>query len=187
MLLSASLNSRVRRFVVNFMTRLSINFLFLFFAFGYAGLINNYSQDLKVSSGWKKVHACGITFLVPKTLKNKKAQGFDSCVAIFRNSKVYLAIDSGWYGSVSSKSNTSPDFKEEFIEIDGKKAQLATYVRGRSNSDQQFFARIYVALSEPRDDAITVETTSLNMTVQVRSEKELETAKQIFQSIRFVR
>ncbi len=35
-----------------------------------------------------------------------------------------LAIDSGPFGGNFTKAETSLDFKEEFLEIDGKKVQL---------------------------------------------------------------
>jgi len=164
------------------MIRFSIKILFLVFAFSYIGLTSNYAQDSKVPSGWKKVSICDISFIVPKNLKNNNSQGIDSCVASFSSSKIGLGIDYGWYGSASTKYESYTDFKEESIQIDGKKAQLATYIDTRSNAKRKFVARIYVVLNEPEGGGMT---TSLNMTIGVGNEKDLETAKQIFQSIRF--
>lgn len=49
---------------------------------------------------------------------------------------------------------------------------------------RNFVARIYVALDNAKLGSAKM-TTSLNMTIVVGSEKDLEMAKRIFQSIRF--
>lgn len=164
------------------MIKFSIKILFLVLAFGYLCLSDNYAQNSKVPSGWKKVSICDISFIVPKNLKNNNKQGIDSCVASFSSDKIRLGIDYGWYSSASSKYESYTDFKEEFIQIDGKKAQLATYIDTRSNAKEKFVARIYVVTDEFEGGG---QTTALNMTIIVGSEKDLEMAKQIFQSIRF--
>ena len=166
------------------MTRFLIKIFILAFAVGFIGLTNNYAQDSKVPSGWKKVSICNISFIVPKKLKNENAEGIDSCVASFESSKIGLGIDSGWYGSASTKYERYIDFKEESIEINGKKAQLATYRHTQMDAKRNFIARIYVVLNEPKEEGMGM-TTSLNMTIELRSEKDLETARRIFQSIRF--
>ena len=166
------------------MIRFFIKILFLAFVFCFVGLSSNHAQDSKVPSSWKKVSICNINFFVPKNLKNNNARGIDSCVASFDSEEIGLNIDYGWYGSPSAKySEEYTDFKEEFIKIDRKKAQLATFRDERMDSKQNFVARIYVALGKKL--AGVGMTPSLNMTITVRSEKELETARQIFQSIRF--
>lgn len=164
------------------MIKFFIKVLFFVFAFGFVGLTDNYAQNSKVASGWKKVSICDISFIVPKNLKNNNARGIDSCVASFSNDKIGLGIDYGWYSSASTKYESYTDFKEEFIQIDGKKAQLATYIDTRSNDEEMFVARIYIVTNEPEGGGMT---TALNMTIGVGNEKDLETAKKIFQSIRF--
>ena len=165
------------------MIKIFIEILFLVFAIGCIGLTDNFAQDFKTHSDWKKVSVCDLSFSVPKNLKNNNARGIDSCVASFSSNKIGLYIDYGWYGSSSTQYEKYTDFKEEFIEIDGKKTQLATYRDTQMNASHNFIARIYIALNEPKDGGGM--TTSLNMAISVGSEKELETAKQIFQSIRF--
>lgn len=74
---------------------------------------------------------------------------------------------------------TTVDFKEEFTEIDGKKAQLVTFKDTRGS--RKFVAGLYVLIYEAPDGM----KTSLNMSINVKSAEDLETAKQIFQSLRF--
>lgn len=166
------------------MTKFFIKILFLVSAFGFVGLTDNYAQDSEIASDWEKISVCNISFFIPKDLKNNNKRGIDSCVASFSNNEIGLTIDYGWYNSPSKKYETYTDFKEEFIEIDGKKAQFATYRHTLMNANQNLVATIYVVLDKTKEHGVGM-TTSLDMTIVVRNEKDLETAKQIFQSIRF--
>ena len=109
------------------MIRLFPRILLLIFTHTCVGLINSHAQDPAIPPGWKKVSACQIRFLAPKDLKNQYSRGIDSCFVEFRSGKMRLAIDSGSWGGVFTRAETSLDYKEEFIEIDGKKAQVVTY------------------------------------------------------------
>lgn len=144
----------------------------------------SHAQEPAIPPGWKKVSACQIRFLIPKDLKNQHARGIDSCFVEFRNGKMRLAIDSGPWGGVITKVEATHNFKEEFIEIDGKKAQVVTYQNARNKSNRKFVAGFYVVLYEAQKNE-RQSSAFLYMTIQARSEKELEIAKQIFQSIRF--
>lgn len=166
------------------MFRLFIKTLFLAFAFGYVGLTNNFAQKLKVPSDWKKISACGISFFVPQDFNEKDSEGTDSCVTTLGNGKIWLHIDYGYYGGASENDETVTDFKEEFIKIDGKKTQLATYREDFADTKNALVARIYVVVdtSEKKTKGVI---TSLNMEVVLENEKDLETARQVFRSIRF--
>jgi hypothetical protein len=176
--------SAVRRFLVNSYDSIFINILFLAFAFGYFGLTNNHAQNSKVPSDWKKVNACEISFFVPQDFKEKDTEGTDSCVTTFGNGKIWLHIDYGYYGGASENDETITDFKEELIKIDGKKTQLATYREDFADAKNALVARIYVVVdtSEKKTKGVI---TSLNMEVMLENEKDLATARQVFQSIRF--
>jgi hypothetical protein len=161
-----------------------IKTLFLAFAFSYVGLTNNSAQNLKVPSDWKKVSACATSFFVPQDFKETDREITDSCVRTFGDGKIWLHIDYGYYGGASKNKKTVTDFKDEFIKINGKKAQLATYREDFADAENVLVARIYVVVdkSEKKTKGLT---TSLNMEVVLKNEKDLETARQIFRSIRF--
>jgi hypothetical protein len=162
---------------------LSISFLCIFFL-GINSIAQGKDMTLK---SWKKISACKISFLVPKNVKNQKAQGIDSCIAEFESSSVRISIDYGWYGGSFTKYDTMLDFKEESIEIDGKKAQLVSYVEGsmfaKYHPKEKYVMGIYVNLSEGQNQEVM--KTSLKMKVAAKSERDLQTAKQIFRSIKF--
>jgi hypothetical protein len=158
-----------------------LSVVILAFAYFYVGVIDIYAQDLTVPTGWQKISVCEIKLLIPIDLKNQYAKGIDSCVVSFKSTKMRIGIDYGSYGNAYKNDGTKVDFKEEFKEIDSKKAQLVTYKDARNG--REFTAGLYVVIYEAQDRV----KTSLNMTVETKSEKELETAKQIFQSILFVK
>lgn len=152
------------------MIRFFIKFLFLAFAFSYIGLTNSSAQNLKVPSDWKKVRACEMSFFVPQDFKETDSEGTDSCVRTIGNGRIWLHIDYGYYGGASENDETVTGFKEEFIKIDGKKAQLATYREDFADSKNTLVARIYVVVdtSEKKTKGVI---TSLNMEVVLENEK----------------
>lgn len=158
--------------------------LLLAVAYIHAGSIESYAQDSTTPTEWKKVSVCRINFRLPETFKNQYAKGIDSCVAEFRVGKMRLAIDSGSYGGGFTKAETSLNFKEEIVEIDGKKAQVVTYQDTRKKSTRKFVAGFSVVLFESQDKQ-KQPSVFLIMTIESKREKDLETARQIFQSIRF--
>ena len=153
--------------------------LILVLSFGYIGLTDTPAQDSKIPLDWKKVSACNISFFVPKDFWKNNGRPFDSCVASFGNKKFSLGLDYGWYSSPSIKTDGCFDYKEEFIEIDGKTAKLEI-CRFSSTENLNYIARIYVLVNEDMGFR-----TSLAMFVRAGRVENLETAKQIFQSIRF--
>lgn len=160
------------------------NILFLAFAYASIGLIDSYAQNSKIPSKWTTVKVCQINFVIPKSLKNQYAKGIDSCVADFGNGRMKLTIDSGHYGGKFTRAETSLNFKEEFVEIDGKKVQLVFYNDTRSKANRKFVAGLAVVLNEAKNKEKEL-STFLIMTIEAKSETEIEIAKQIFQSIRF--
>ena len=90
-----------------------------------------------------------------------------------------LAIDYGLYSGAYKNDGTTLDFKEEFTEIDGKKAQVVTFKDTRGS--RKFGAGLYVLIHEVPGKM----KTSLNMMINVKNAEDLETASRIFQSVRF--
>ncbi|MEK6334163.1 MAG: hypothetical protein AABM67_04380 [Acidobacteriota bacterium] len=96
-----------------------------------------------------------------------------------------LAIDAGSFGDGSfAKTEAMLDFTEEPVVIDSKHVQLITYRDGQTKSKRKFFAQLFVTLHEGKSRN-TDPSVFLVMTVAGKSEKELETANQIFRSITF--
>jgi hypothetical protein len=165
------------------MFHLLVSLLFLALAHMSLGLTCSHAQTSTVTPGWEKVGACQIRFWIPQDLKNQHVKGIDSCVAEFRNGKMRVAIDAGWFGGGDfTKAETMLDFVEESIVIDGKKVEFITYKDARTKSKRRFVARLSVTLHEGKTKD-TDPSVFLYMTVEGNSEKEIELAKQIFCSI----
>lgn len=141
------------------------------------------TQTSKIPPDWQKISVCKISFSAPKDLKNENLQGIDSCIASFKSDQMQITLDYGWYGGAAKKDATKADFKEEAIEIDGRKAKLATFKNLESKTKLKFFANLYVVVVEPNNE--NPMTTSLLMGIRVENEKDLATAKRVFQTIRF--
>lgn len=161
------------------MLRLFRILFFVVISVGAASSESRAQEETKAPAGWKKFSACQFHFLAPSNLKNQNARGIDSCVAEYKSSKLRIAIDYGWYGGSYRNDSGAIDFKEEIIEIDGRKAQLVTFKNARGK--QAYVAGLYVLIHQSQDGT----KVSLNMTINAKTAEDSETAKQIFRSLRF--
>jgi heat shock protein HslJ len=129
-------------------------------------------------SNWQQFSKCGFTFSAPKTLVDLTGRGIDSCVGSFKDENLRIGIDYGMYSARFKKESSRIEFKEETIEIDGKSAQLITYVYSINYGVKTYFSGLHIELD-------TKGNLALNMIIFVANEKDLETAKQIFKTIKF--
>jgi hypothetical protein len=118
-------------------------------------------------------------------MKDGGVGGVDSCVALFANKDITLYLDYGRYGSPTRRDHLDPEFKEESISIDGKNAQLVTCVdASHSNSGRKYKAFIYVVVKESKHEGFP-KIISLMMSVLGQGQRDQETGKRIFRTIRF--
>lgn len=101
-------------------------------------------------------------------------RGIDSCVAEFKSDKLRLTVDYGSYGGAYRDDGSNAEFKEEFIEIDGKRAQFVTFKDARDK--RKFIAGLYILIYEAQDGM----KTSLKMTIDVRIEEDLKSPSRFF-------
>lgn len=133
---------------------------------------NLYAQKREVPKGWKEIKICGVSFIAPKQLKDKKARGIDSCVGIFKSKNIRLGIDFGAYTATPEDSTGYRDSKTETLEIDGNKATLTIY---------GYQSYVYIVTSEWESGR-----TAFGMLISGKTAKDSEIARQIFQSVRFI-
>jgi len=134
----------------------------------FAMVLNNHAQSREIPKGWKEINECGASFLVPKGMKRErdKAIPIDSCFATFKNSALKLGL---------SNDNYAPEPEEtsyESIEIDGNKARLIVTPN---------YLKIYTLFIEATYPRFT-----FAMSITFKKPDDAQTARQIFQSIRFV-
>lgn len=156
---------------------------FSFDVLNFEVLSDEQAKSTLIPSDWKEINICEMSFYVPKDLENKNLKGLDSCIAQFSSDKIDITIDYGWYGSPPEKEKDMLNYYSDIFNMDGKEALLATFKRPQNERKLKYIADVYVDLSNPGDnDAMT---NSLDMTIAVENEDELETAKRILKTIRF--
>lgn len=133
-------------------------------------------------SDWKEIDLGPFLFYLPPDIKPKSIHGIDSEVWKYSNSAIQLTIDWGWYPGAFDGYRDQPEYKEEWVKVDGKTAHFGSF---RFDEDHT------AALDDKRyDSAICfagTETKSMNLTfwAYCKTKSDQETAKMIFQSIKF--
>jgi hypothetical protein len=116
-------------------------------------------------------------------MKPENAHGKDSVVWRYSNSSIRLTIDWGRYPGAFDAYHDQPEYKIEQIGIAGKTAHLWSFrfseeYTAAALGDKRYGAAIYFA---------DTETKKMNLTfwAYCKTKNDQETAKVIFQSIRF--
>ncbi len=149
----------------------------------------------QVPKGWKLVDLDNFSFLLPESMEDKKARGFDSAVWRFEDTEMELHIDSGIYTNDFQDLKESYKVKEERTIIDGKNVKFFTWVINKNISN--VYAVNKDGSIKPRDVfknhfAIGVyfqrgqrRYTGTNFVITTKTLKAQETAKKILYSIKF--
>lgn len=136
-----------------------------------------------IQSDWKTIDVCRLSLSVPTSLENTNARGKDTCLGIFKSPTISLAVDIGWYSRPTDEREHPWHFTREEFEVGGKKAQLATYRLRAADPESEYVAEFYMlAPSGWRGDVDP--RVSIKLRVQVKDEKDLETAKQMIRSLK---
>lgn len=146
----------------------------------------NQEDQIEIPKSWKKIEECGLSFYLPSNFYEIKFQPFDSCAKSYRNNDIYISLDlfPGDNKESDIRKNEYSNEKEFQIvekQIDKMKAELITYF-GESDfperKDLSFGAVLFVPVIDKNGDNLTVWTYS-------RSIENRETAKKIFETIKF--
>jgi hypothetical protein len=136
------------------------------------------------SGDWITVQACRVSLQLPQNLKRTGYRGIDSCVAQFQDGETSLLLDYGTWGGATKKTDSTLEFAEESLVVDGKTGVLATYVMYPGNQRQRkYLAHLYVALEPAKGPH--GRPVSLMLTLIGRNTADVDLARRIFQSVRF--
>lgn len=155
----------------------------------------NANQQNDIPKDWKLVDLNGFSFLLPKSMEDKKAQGIDSAVWHFEDNNMKLHIDSGMYTNDFHDLKDSYEVKEEKVKIDSKNVKFFIWDDNKNNSttfevnkdgsikphdtyDKHFSIGVYFQTGWQRYSGI-------NFVITTKTLEEQETAKKILQSIKF--
>jgi hypothetical protein len=147
-------------------------------------VVNNSSLDPQTSapSGWRKIDANGkFSFYLPPSMRETAVRGIESYHREYTNGRMQVRIDydPSEHLSYSQRAQRfGKNFQETELQIDGKKSFMFLYQHPDRNNRKTHNADLYIG-DFPTSDVLVI------MQVTSRSEQDIETAKTIFQTIKF--
>lgn len=169
-------NERINK-MITFKIPLQILFL-LTFSF------TNFAQTDKPHQDWQQISRCYFSFSAPRTLKDLRSNGIDSCVSQFEDKNIRILIDVGHIRSQFEKDDYLSKLNGEILEIDGHKGKFSTYIDTdkdlKKRGNRKYVAGIYFESTDAQSKKIY-----FNITISGKTEQDLETSKQIFKTIKF--
>jgi hypothetical protein len=143
---------------------------------------NSLNAQNSIPSGWRKVDANGkFNFYLPPSMWDTGASGIEEFHKEFTNGRIHLSFDYEPMGILAYSKRTvafGKNFEETELQVDGKKSYLFVYQGLDRKKRRTYNADFYVG-DLPNGHSI------LHMWVTTWSPKNVETAKQIFQTIDF--
>jgi hypothetical protein len=128
---------------------------------------------------WVKIELERFSFYVPPELKLQHDRGIDSAVWSYAGKNLKLIIDLGRYSGKPTIYESEPDYREEQMIIDGKKAVLCFYRRSTvTRENLPYSAAVYFSEVKTKEE-------KLSFYVAGASPEEQEIARKIFLSIDF--
>lgn len=139
------------------------------------------SQD-PVPLRWRKTDAYGkFTFYLPPEMRDTGIVGIENLHREYTNGRMHLSFDYEPYGYLAYENRAlafGRNYQEVELQVDGRKAYLFLYRGSDRKNRRTYNANLYVG-DLPNGDVI------LHMWMSTRSARYVETAKTIFQTIKF--
>jgi len=129
---------------------------------------------------WKKIETKFFSVCIPPELKPRKVPSEDSTVWRYVSKEMELTIDLGHYSEQPPGDNEEPNYHEERLEIDGRKATLCFFGPTGSvpGNRQNYLAGAYFS-------EIGLKETKLAVVARYSTLDGQSKAQKIFSSIRF--
>jgi hypothetical protein len=134
-------------------------------------------------SDWKEIELGHFLFHLPPDMKPQSVKGIDSEVWQYSSGSIILDVDWGRYPGACEPYRDEPEYKDEWVKVGGKTAHYWSHRYSEEYipaalGDKRFNATICFA-----DTGIGEQKLTLHAYYKTNSDQE--TAKMIFQSIRF--
>lgn len=152
------------------------------------------SQKLSQSDykDWKQVNTDYFQFQTPSNMVDEKARGVDSVFWKFSNKEMILNIELGPYNPKfedwKTRFETESNYEDEKVNIDGRVGFFYTFASNKNKADEEksapdfkdkiFLAGIYF-------EGVENMPSKLSFIVAGNSKQTQETARKMFQSIKF--
>jgi hypothetical protein len=134
-------------------------------------------------SNWKEIDLGHFLFYLPPDMKPESVKGIDSEVWQYSNGSIILTIDWGPYPGAFEPYRDQPEYKDERIEINGKTAHFWSFRYSEEYITAALGDKRYNATICFADTGIGEQKLTLDADCKTNSDQE--TAKIIFQSIKF--
>ena len=110
----------------------------MFLSLAISGLAQTVEDD------WKTISGCNLSLSVPRSVENTNARGKDSCLARFESPAIWIVFDVSRYHGPIKIREAAFNFVQEELEVDGNKAEVATYKVSPADPKAGFIAELYV-------------------------------------------
>lgn len=135
------------------------------------------------SQNWQKINADGLfTFDLPESFRKTEMTGVENYLGEYRNNEtrfLFIWADTASNSFDARRESDMEEYRETKTVVDGRKAYIQTYSRIADNK-RRYFAELNVGNWENGD-------VQLYMKIEGANNLDLVTAKQIFDSIKFLR
>jgi hypothetical protein len=155
------------------------------------------SPITEIPKDWQKIETDDFSFSIPPTMKNNNVQGFDSFAMQFENAEIKLDIEYGDYFADIISQLRDYEGQKELITIDGEKTELITYDQNkpiystnktvnaaRSPKSEKVEKNYVIGVNFP-NSMKSFHQSAISFVARYKNLEAQETAKTIFQSIKF--
>jgi hypothetical protein len=143
---------------------------------------SNAHEQNAAPSGWRKIDADGkFSYYLPPDMRDTGIRGIENLHREYTNGRMHLSFDYEPYGFLSYERRAlkfGKNFQEIEMQIDGRKSFLFLHQDSDRKNNRTYNADLYIG-DLPHSQV------TLRMWVSSRSAQDVETAKAIFQTIKF--
>ena len=141
--------------------------------------VSDSQAQVPVVSNWKEVDLGNFSFHLPPEMKPINVRGTDSAVWKYVSDELELTIDFGLYSEKPWIYEEEPEYREQRIKVDGKKATLCFFRFSEPTKEiHRYAAAVYFS-------GIGSKETKLSFFAMCKTPKEQATAETIFRTIKF--
>ena len=135
-------------------------------------------EKVTVPDNWKKVNETDFEFSLPPDMKKIPVKGIDSVAGEYKGTSIKLRFAYGWFSETLDVPKRG-NFTASTVTINGLKAKI---VSGMASNTQYS-----MAIQFPQRGDTSKVSSRLTMYSSCQSEKDFETIRKIYESVRFLK
>jgi len=142
--------------------------------------VNRETVDSRTSQQIQRIDLARFSFILPAQLRKRETVGIDSAIWRYGDSNLDLLIDLGIYSARPLSLREEPEYREERIRIDRKKATMVFFRSSDPEPSRPYVAAVYFPNINGRGSKLAFYATCA-------SPYQQKIAREIFLSIEFKR